>query len=257
MKFTVAKEHRDFFRKHFRIEFSNLLTVEQCQQLMAERLVVLSERLKVSKANFKTTSPSNQFMAGFDLWRGNVALKKLILQKSLAEVAAELLEVRALRIGYDQLIPKLPTIGVSANDDPYRNWLSQTSTLQDISSIQGLMAGLIICLKAPQIAEIPIETLTTDLELDQAPPPLVPTAILAPSYFSTTVGNGVYFSPDAPLDFIDLQSRPGYSYLLIAYTKATSVYYKKENDPHTNEFRQLGYNFGDRLSDRYHPLIIF
>jgi len=253
MKFTVAKEHRDFFRKHFRIEFSNLFSVEQCEQLMAERLVILSERLNVSKANFNATSVSSQFMAGFDLWRGNAILKKLILQKSLAEVAAELLEVRALRMGYDQLIPDLSATAISAPDDPYRNWLLQTSSLQDISSIQGIMTGLIICLKAPQLEDEPIETASTDLEAKTVTPPIVVT----PSLFSTTPGNGVYFSPDAPLDFNDLAARQGYTYLLIVYTKATSVYCKRENDPHTNEFRQLGYNFGDRLSDRYHPLIIF
>lgn len=254
MKFTVAKEHRDFFRKHFRIEFNNLLSAEQCHQLMAERLVVLSERLNVSKANFKTTSASSQFMAGFDLWRGNAILKKIILQKSLAEICAELLEVRTLRMGYDQLIPALPNVAVSAPDDPYCNWLSQTLPLQDISSIQGIMAGLIVCIKAPEPVNEPVnpETTSEALEAEVIIPPIV-----TPSLFSTTLGNGVYFSPETPLDFSDFVARSGYTYLLITYTKGISVYCKKDSDPHTNAFRQLGYNFGDRLSDRYHPLIVF
>lgn len=253
MKFTVAKEHRDFYRKHFRIEFNNLLSAELCHQLMAERLVVLSERLKVSKANFKTTSASSQFMAGFDLWRGNATLKRIILQKSLAEISAELLEVRALRMGYDQLIPALPRIAVSTSDDPYCIWLSQILPLQDISSIQGIMAGLIICIKAPiQNDSTELETIPEVLEAEAIKSP-----IAIPSLFSTALGNGVYFSPETPLDFSDLAARQGYTYLLITYTKGISVYCKKDNDPHTNAFRQLGYNFGDRLSDRYHPLIVF
>ncbi|MBA3817152.1 MAG: hypothetical protein H0X29_11680 [Parachlamydiaceae bacterium] len=252
MKFAVAKEHRDFFNKYFRIEFNKLFSAEQCHQLMAERLVILSERLKVSKANFKTTSVNSNFMAGFDLWRGNGALKKIILQKSLAEIAADLLEVRALRIGYDQLIPSLPKIAIFEPNDAYNNWLSQTSTLHERSSIQGLMAGLIICIKAP-VAEVEQEHASDPATAEIIIKPLIE----APSFFSTTLGNGVYFSPETPLDFSDLASRRGYTYLLIAYSKGTSVYCKKDSDVHTNAFRPLGYNFGDRLNDRFHPLIIF
>ena len=183
-------------------------------------------------------------MAGFDLWRANPLLKKVILQKNLAQISADLLEARSLRIGYDQLIPSLPSTTAAIQDDPYQMWLGQTSSLQEICSIQGVVSGLILCIKAPQdalsIAESEIKTATE-----------------APSLFSTTLGNGVYFTADSPLDFSDLAARSGYAYLLITYAKNTSVYCKKENDPHTNAFRQLGYNFGDRLSDRHHPLIIF
>lgn len=251
MKFAVAKEHRDFFHKNFRIEFNHLFSIEQCNQLMIERSMILSERLNVSKTKLKHVSANDQFMAGFDLWRGNASLKKIILQKKLAEIAAELLEARALRIGYDQLIPPLSAAALLTPDDPYRTWLSKKLTLQEISSIQGLMAGLIICIQAPQVMDDTVNSET--ISKTKA----VGSQIAIPSLFTTSLGNGVYFSPNVPLDFSDLAARKDYTYLLITYTKGTSVYYKNDNDPHTNFFRELGYNFGDRLSDRYHTLVVF
>lgn len=245
MKFAVAKEHRDFFHKHFRIEFNHLFSIEQCNQLMIERSMVLSGRLNVSKTKLKHVSANDQFMAGFDLWRGNATLKKIILQKKLAEIAAELLEVKALRIGYDQLIPFLSATNLLTPDDSYRTWLSKTLTLQEISSVQGLMAGLIICIQAPQVMDDTVNSETISKTMAIA------------SLFTTSLGNGVYFSPSVPLDFSDLAARKDYTYLMITYTKGTSVYYKNDNDPHTNFFREFSYNFGDRLSDRYHPLVVF
>lgn len=250
MKFAVAKEHRDFFNKNFRIEFNNLFSKEQCDSFLIERMSVVSTRLNISKANFKTVSAGDQFMAGFDLWRGNNLLKKIIFQKNLAEAAADLLEVRSLRIGYDQLIPSFSS-SISVKEDTYSYWLSQTTTLQDISSIQGIILGLMICIQAPDLTDNPA------VSIDKQNTLLESNTINPLNFFPTSPGNGMYFSPDLPLDLNSLKTQQGYTYLLITYAKGTSVYCKKESDPHTNSFRHLGYSFGDRLSDRYHPLIVF
>lgn len=234
MKFAVAKEHRDFFRKHNRIEFEGLLPVEQRDKLLGAKATIISERLAAA-GKAKTLPVDAVFKVGYDLWRGNADAKKIILQKSFAEIASELIELKPLRIAYDQLLPPLSSPSLAGSED-YREWLSSASTLNEISSVQGILCGLMLCLSQPQDAAV-------------AAPSEVP------SIFATKAGNGVFFSPDAPLNFNELVNRQGYTYLMVVYTKSVSVYLKIDSDPHTNEFRRLGYNFGDRLSDRFHPLV--
>lgn len=236
MKFAVAKEHRDFFRKHHRIEFDGLLSKEQCQKLLDAKNAIVSERLHTSSANLKLMLGDDLLMAGYDLWRGNAAAKRIILQKPFAEIASELIELKPLRIGYDQFIPSFSSLG-SIISNRYRDWLFQATTLEEMSAMQGVLCGLMLCLSEPKK-----ENVETPAEK-------------TPGLFSTKAGNGIFFAPQLPLDFKELSKLQGFTYLMVVYVKGVSVYVKMEADPHTNEFRQLGYNFGDRLSDRHHPLV--
>lgn len=239
MKFTVAKEHRDFFRKHQRIEFEGLLSTAQQVSLSREVNAILSKRMKISPADFGFLSSEQMFMAGRDVWRESAILKKIILHETLATLASELIEVKPLRIAYDQILTSKSQETTSDNAVIYEEWLLHPASLQEKSCIQGILSGLMLCIAEGNEADM----------YDEA------TLSQAPSIFPRKAGNGVFFSPEAPIDFSDLRNRPGFTYLMIVYTKGVSVYRKQEEDPHTHDLRSLGYNFGDRLSDRYHPLV--
>lgn len=236
MHFSVIGEHRDFFRKQHWIECEGLLTQKQLSTFQKGVETVIHERLKDSP---KQSTPEKIFEAGHDLWRGLPALKKLILQKELGEIASELIEHKPLRFGYDQLFPTISTSVPYPTS--FRNFLSTTPTLQEMSAIQGVLSGAIICVKAPEKIltdekENPLEGSTT-------------------SFFPKEPGNVIFFSPEVPISFNALKEKSGGLYLLLVYVKSNAVYFRQDKDPHVNAFRQLGYNFGDKLLDRLNPLV--
>lgn len=117
MPFATIKEQRDFFKKNQKIEFEHLLTQEQCQQIQN---CIYNDQNR-------------------DLWRRNAAIKKISLSKDLAQIAAELMEVRELFIAYDQVL----------------NGVSEAScTLAEISCVQGMVCTWVFCIKAPSNAVV-------------------------------------------------------------------------------------------------------
>lgn len=212
INFSVVGEHRNFFRKHQWIECEELLSPKE--------LSYIQEKIE------------NKEIAQRDLWRQEAPLKKIVLNKSLARVAAELTETRSLRFGYDQLLilPK------KTHEEPtaYDLLLQQTLSLENISSIQGVICGVMLCVQADQSAHI-----------DEQDSPI----------FSINPGNGVFFTPEFPIDFTTVHRRPGCTYLMIVYVQPTSVYYSQPHDPFCRHFQQLGYQFGDRLSEQLNPLV--
>lgn len=228
MKFAIASEHRDFFRKHQVIEFEGLLGEEQLKKLWLSVDAELKKRLKIEK-KLTLPSPLDLYLSGRDLWRTSAAIKTIVLSKDLAAIASELIEHSPLRIGYDQLIaaPATPSEHIFKFQEP--------CTLETISCFQGVLGGLMLCLKG---------SATEDASTD------TPTAL-----FSNKAGSGVFFHANTVLDFQQLNQHLDQRYLLIVYTQAKTVYAPNQLDPNVHFLKQLGYNFGDRLSDRWHPLV--
>lgn len=218
MKFALASEHRDFFRKNKLIEFDDVLDEEQLQALQASIDAIMAARLKVAK-KFLEQMPIDFFHSGRDLWRDSDIGRKIALSRYLADVAAELIEQKPLRIAYDQLIV--------AGDDPYL----PSKTLIEMSCMQGILGGLMLCLKEGE---------NNDKQI---------------SLFSNKAGSGVFFAADVVVDFHELSKHSGQRYLMIVYTHSTSVYAPNFSDPNVHYLKQFGYNFGDKLSERWHPLL--
>lgn len=231
MKFATASEHRDFFRKNHLIEFDHLLLPEQADLLVKGIENALAHRLKISPEKVKDTPSEKLFLAGRDLWRENVSVKKLILQSSFGEIASELIEEKPVRIAYDQLIPKKPNFVYSNKEEKYYSFLHTKHTLIEMSGLQGMLCGLMLRLSpSTQTAEP-----------------------ATPSLFSNTMGSGVFFRPDIPIDFLTLPQQS--SYLLITYCRATTVYTLQQEDSHPHELKKYGYSFGDKLTDALNPVI--
>lgn len=223
MNFAVIGQHRDFFRKQQWIECEGMLSPAELGKVNAGVANALAHKLNMPAAAVLQTPAAQLLAAGRDLWRSNHSLKKILLHKNLASVGAALIEQQPLRYGYDQLFPASPqTFDVG-----------QPLTLEEMSCIQGVLCGAMLCVQQPQ---------------DE--PATEPSAL-----FSLTPGNAVYFSPAFPIPFQDLVHRAGYIYLMIVYVKESAVYQSQDKDPHVHDLKRLGYYFGDRLSNHLNPLV--
>ena len=240
MKYAVASEHRDFFNKNGAIEFDGLLNQEQLSQLGASVNEALSAKMKVPPEKLDKEHSEKQFSSGRDLWRHSPALKKLISHNRFAEIASELVQHKPLRLGYDQYFPKASRHGVKSGErHDFADLIEKEKTLNDISCLQGVLCGLMICIDGEKTVE----------------PALNPEEAPQVDIFASKAGNGVFFSPEKLIDFGKLRGLPGHRYLLVVYTESTTLYVLRDDDPHTHALKRLGYVFGDKLSDKLNPII--
>jgi hypothetical protein len=231
MRFATAKEHRDYYEKNGYIAFDSLLTSAQLEVLTEGLHKTVEERAMTPALRLRRQFSDVKFAVGRDIWRSHEGAKKIILQKGLAEVASDLFQTHPLRIIYDQFLPSRGKFPASTKEEEsYSQLLGLNASLEEMSAYQGIVGGIIICLKALEETENPL--------------------------FSSKEGLAVFIHPQHVIDFSPLQSTVNGEYLLIVYGQKKTVYIKNERDPHVNHLRNLGYQFGDRLSDNIHPYIL-
>jgi hypothetical protein len=221
-KFALAREHHLHFEKQQFIELEGILPLEQLQLLKSSS----DETLELSQKRHPFSAVKNIFEKGRDLWRKCPAVKKVALNKQLAEIAAELTGEKFIRLGYDQFLSAEALQTTSF----YLSKPEDVQTLEMISCIQGVVCGMLICLSSHAS-----ETTT--------------------SIFSTKAGNITYFLPQVNINFAELLKRETQEFLLFVYTGKTSLYTHNEEDPNLHAFKQLGYVFGDRLNDHLNPVL--
>ncbi len=234
MKFAIASDHRDFFRKHQAIEFEGFLNQKQITEIAKAIEEALTKRLSQMKTKVKP-STNQLFKEGRDLWRSEPILKKLEMHQ-LSEIVSNLMECKPLRLGYDQYFPAfIPSLGQAFLSDSYKTLCKQTLSLNAISSLERIVCGVMLCL--------------TDQEKQEDSPIEKEFNI-----FSEKAGNAVFFHPNLPINFSELEKRKGQSYFLIVYTQAHAVYVMNENDPQPYHLKTFGYRVGDKLVDKHHPI---
>jgi len=221
MKFALTNQHHYTFHQNQYIEFEQLLDEKQ----LAELTTAIDNTLQL-RLQGQNQSSATLFLAGRDLWKSNTTIKKYSCYMRFAAIAAELTNVKPLRIAYDQLLSSPPHL---SHDGTFPwNFIDKPTSLQQWTSIQNIVGALILCL-------IPSEQ-------QQTPLPSKP-------------GNGIYLMPKLPLDLSFLKTSHNSSYLLIAYTEPKAVYYHRDNDPFSYIFKNNGYSTGDLLSTTTHPVI--
>lgn len=234
MKFALAKDHHDFFKKHHLIEFEGLIPPIQLNGLNEALDKALAERLDIASYQIKNQNSQKLFLAGRDLWRVNERLKKIVLNPQFAAFASELVHTRPLRIGYDQYLQGVhATLAHPEHQDAYALLLKDSRSLAQTSCLTGIACGLMICLSSP-----PKEETSTALDV-----------------FSLSAGSGIYFAPDYPIQYPVLAKLQGSRYLMIVYTQSFSQYYLEDRDFHTHDLKRIGYVFGDRVNDKQHPIV--
>ncbi|MGA8164614.1 MAG: hypothetical protein WB791_06265 [Waddliaceae bacterium] len=245
MKFAVSQEQWSYFRQHKTIEFEGLFSDEEI--VLFSREVEEGVRRNLTADNNRHTSaaagagsedvhkqePGKSFEAGHNLWRVNPQIKDMISQSRFGAIVSQLIEKKPLRLGYDQFFPSLGEENEESEASRYREFLSTSRTLTQISSIQGILCGLFLSLSGNGRTLIPG----------------------GEGLFPTVAGNGVFFAPNQPIPFPALLHRRGYAYYLIVYVQVNSVYVRNRGDPHFWKLNKAGYQFGDRLIDERNPLI--
>lgn len=166
----------------------------------------------------KEFSKQDPWMVGRDLWRRNEKIKKIVFSKRLAELAFELLQKKPLRIAFDQFLP--PNFGLQKT-------LPKDCSIQEASCITLLHGLYILCLKTDKSDD------NDELEAQ---------------------GGGYFVLPSSPFPFEMI--KPSCSYFLIGYGDLFSQYLFQPNDPHVHFLKSFGYVFGDKLHERFHPLLL-
>lgn len=245
MKFAIAKEHRDFFNKHSRIEFENFVAPEQL--LHVNRIVdeTLAERLHITPERIPFIPSESLYLEGHDLWRSNAELRKFVSQPRFAEIASELIEQKTLRLGYDQFLPAR-----SRNTPPYESeqklygrFLDRVATLDETGSLEGNAVAFLICLNEPSGAS---ETDSSEKE---------PIENEKKDIFPRTPGRAVFFKPSLSVDWSNLYMHKGRRYYLIVYTGLSAFYRLNPLDPHSHSLKHLGHLIDRPLTDKFNPVI--
>jgi hypothetical protein len=244
MKFSTAKEHRDFFQKHGWIEFEGLISNDQLNQAHQAIDQVLAERLNVSPERLRILSSEKFYLQGRDLWRSNPFLQKLVSQTRFAEIAAELIEKKTLRLGYDQFFPARQQMPFAQETQVYSHFLEQNASLQAVSCLQGVACGLILSLGGKE--GVPADEETSVEETDSSK---------GIDIFPRQSGNIIFFQPNVPIHWGHLYTHLGQKFYLIVYTLPSAHYQLEPQDPHTHALKRLGYVFNDKLSDKLNPII--
>lgn len=217
MKLQVSDEQREFFQIHKSIEFEDLLTPQEIETL----------DLGISRL-FSEKNTQEKFEASRDLFKKSDIIKKIAFLRSLSELAQQLQRQRPLRIAYDQYFPS-PVQTPLLKPEKYLEFLKNSATLQEISSVQGLVCGALLTL--------------SDYPKDPD------------NIFPNQRANVVFLHPNALLPLPSLLNQENVEYYLIVFANSKSHYLKNIKDPHSGSFIQTGYASGDKLTDKKNPIV--
>lgn len=222
MKFTLAQSHIDHFNKTGSIEFEEVFTENECEELLKKAEDVLIKRVSPSRDNpLDLFSNENLYLQGRNIWRDGVETKKLCLKKQVGDFAFQLFRKKPIKIAYDQYI-RTGTL----QDCPFK----ENATLQEISSIRPLLGALIILLTP--------NTLSVEN-------PLLP----------KKAGNALYVAGNVVLPLSSLFNEKNTSVLVIAFTAASAIYCLEPKDPHTHSLKKDGLVFGDTIGEELCPTL--
>jgi hypothetical protein len=231
MKLTIDSNQRNFFYKNKLIEFEGLISPKKTAELLQHVESAVQLKIQNSRIPIRTIVPEQFFDSGRDLWRVDEFIKKLESNAQITEVVSELVEQRSIRLGYDQYFPVIQSPKMPSREvHSYHRFLQRKATLAEISCLDGLLGAFMICLKG-----------------DGAPHEA--------SIFSSTPGHAVFFSPDFLISFEELYQRVDHKFLMIVYTTSKAAYLFDETAPHCHEFKHVGYGFGDKLIDKWNPIV--
>lgn len=215
MHFKILGDHRNFFSKERHIEFEDVFTADQIDELSKHVDQVLAQR---SHKLIESESPDQLSKVGRDLWRDDPVIRSIVCNKRLAEVAGPLFGQKFLQLAFDQSLRT--TVQTGASRKP--------SSLQQISCIQPLAGAVIIRLAGTA-----------------APSNLFP----------KKKENLIFIASDLVIPWEVFFQEPDHSFLIIAYAPVRALYILEKQDPHVHELKKLGYGFGDHLKDPLHPIL--
>lgn len=236
MRYTIDKQQREFFQKNGTIEFEGVFTLDQISALNKAIDQTLAVRCQVPLEKVPKCTPEQMFLAGRDLWRDNIDLRKFDTHERLTEIVSELVEQHPFRLGYDQLFPnhtvsklKPKLQWTQETNSQYNRFLNQSASIDEVSCFDGILCGVLL--------------------------PLTESPASENSLFSAKPGNAVFFQPQIPISFDYLLQHFDQRFFLIVYAQMNATYSSEKKDPHKHLLKHLGYRHGERLMDKYHLVV--
>jgi hypothetical protein len=224
MKFTLAQEHIDHFNRTGMIEFYDLFSEQECEDILTKAENALIKRINPTPSNpLSISSNESLFYYGKNIWKEGVDIKKICAKKQLGETAYHLLRKKPIKLAYDQYI-RTGTL----QDCPFK----EDGTIQEISSIRPTLGALLILLTPNQL---------------QAPQIGLP----------QKAGNALFVSSNVILPLQSLFAETNTSVLMIAFTAGTALYCLEQRDPHTHSLKKAGIVFGDKAGEDLCPTLYY
>jgi hypothetical protein len=182
----------------------------------------LEELLTASEcAAFLSLMQNTHF--GRDLWRQNPPLKELLLSRRMSKLALHLTGKSSLRLACDQWFPP----GFS---------LEKLTKFKDLFCIQGIVCIILLQLQPGRV---------------QKPSKMAPLGLFP---FPQGCGNALIVNSELLINWPVVSSDIGL--YAAAYSLPPAVYVQNTRDPAALFLKQLGYGYGDPLTNETHPLII-
>jgi hypothetical protein len=254
MKFGLSNEYTDYFNKNHAIELEGLLSAATVDLLNDEVERLLAQRLKCPISDIKKRSPDALYKVGRDFWRNSTEIKKTLTAYQLLDIVAKLNNQKLLRIGFDQYIPESDSTG--RQEQSYMQLIDRQATIEQVTCLQGIVAGMIICLQGPQDNKTLGAATDTDADTKEQETLVAKEPVeKGQRFFPLNKGNVLIFNPQAVINFKELLANRGSSYLLATYTHGHGVFVFNPQDANGHCWRDLGYNPGDRLKEKLNPIV--
>ncbi|MGE5196293.1 MAG: hypothetical protein ACM3JI_03060 [Anaerolineae bacterium] len=238
MRFALASEHQDFFSKHHYIEFEDLISLNDVENLKQSIETTLAKRLHCKVQDLDNRSEQDLYKAGRDLWREDLNIKKTLFRPEICEIASSLFSKNPLRLGFDQAFRS----SSFKREDLFKPPLS----LQEISCLKDLCGAFIVRLSedAPS--------------LDRFNHDVPKKASFGRDFFfphPQKRENLLFLSPQLLLTFQPLFNKSAQHFLLVSFCKDKTTYVLEKKDPNTHALKNQGYAFGDLLKNNTHPIV--
>lgn len=111
--YELTNEQIEFFRQNKFIKLKHVLdpeTVDFFNEVITEQVNKMN---KVNTSLEKRDTYGKAFLQLFNLWRENENIKHLVFSKRIAKIAAELMQVKGVRLYHDQALFKEPGGGIT------------------------------------------------------------------------------------------------------------------------------------------------
>jgi ectoine hydroxylase-related dioxygenase (phytanoyl-CoA dioxygenase family) len=145
--YALPKGATEFYRAHGYVKLSDVLSAETLQHYGAE-ITRMTHELNTQHLPLEERSTYDKaFLQVMNIWRSSAVVKEFVFGKRVARIAAELMEVKGVRLYHDQSLYKEPHGGFTpAHADQYYWPLASDRTitawipLQDVPDEMGPLA---------------------------------------------------------------------------------------------------------------------
>ena len=124
--YLLAQEHIDFYQKNRFIKLKSVLNPETVAFFNAVISQQVNEMNQEQTALEDRTTYGKAFLQLFNLWVENAVVKQLIFSKRIAKIAADLMEVKGVRLYHDQALFKEGGGGITPWHADQYYWPLQT-----------------------------------------------------------------------------------------------------------------------------------